>query len=78
MRNFVQRWMLPVLAVSLLTACAGVNSNPATTCPPIKEYNRKFQNKLADEIESAPVDAAFPVVIQDYGVLRAQIREGCP
>ena len=78
MRNFVQLWMLPVLVVSLLTACAGANSNPATTCPPIKKYDRKFQNKLADEIEAAPEDAAFPVAIQDYGVLRAQIRESCP
>ncbi|AGH98929.1 hypothetical protein A11S_2131 [Micavibrio aeruginosavorus EPB] len=78
MRNFVQRWMLPVLAVSLLTACAGANSNPATTCPPIKEYDRKFQNKLADEIEAASGNAAFPVAVQDYGVLRAQIRESCP
>ncbi len=78
MRNFVQRWMLPVLVVSLLTACAGANSNPATTCPPIKNYDRKFQNKLVDEIEAAPADAAFPVAVQDYGVLRAQIRESCP
>jgi hypothetical protein len=53
MRNFVPRWMLPVLAVSLLTACAGANSNPATACPPIKEYSREFQRKLADEIEAA-------------------------
>ena len=69
--------MLPVLVVSLLTACAGVNSNPATACPPIKDYDRKLQNKLADEIEEASPDAAFPVVLQDYGLLRAQIREGC-
>lgn len=72
MRNFVPRWMLPVLAVSLLTACAGANSNPATTCPPIKEYDRKFQNKLADEIEAASPDAVFPVVVQDYSLLRDQ------
>ena len=72
MRNFVPRWMLPALAVSLLTACAGVNSNPATACPPIKEYDRKFQNKLADEIEAASPDAVFPVALQDYGLLRAQ------
>lgn len=74
MRNFVLRWMLPVLAVSLLTACAGANSNPATACPPIKEYDRKFQNKLADEIEAASPDAAFPVAIQDYSVIREQLK----
>lgn len=70
--------MLPVLAVSLLTACAGANSNPATTCPPIREYDREFQRKLADEIEAAPADAAFPVVVQDYGLVRIQIRNACP
>lgn len=70
--------MLPALAVSLLTACAGANSNPVTACPPIKGYDRKFQSKLADEIEAASPDAAFPVVVQDYGLLRIQIREGCP
>ena len=74
MRNFVPRWMLPVLAVSLLTACAGANSNPATTCPPIKEYSREFQRKLADEINAAPANAAFPVAIQDYSVLREQLK----
>lgn len=77
MRNFVPHWMLPVLALSLLTACAGVNSNPDTTCPPIKEYDRKFQNKLADEIEAAPANAAFPVAVQDYTLLRMQIRKPC-
>jgi hypothetical protein len=71
MRNFVPRWMLPVLAVSLLTACAGVSSNPATVCPPIKEYDRKFQNKLADEIEAASDDAVWPLVVQDYSKMRS-------
>ncbi len=74
MPNFVPRWMLPVLAASLLTACAGASSNPATVCPPIKEYSREFQRKLADEIEAAPADAAFPVVIQDYISLRLQLN----
>jgi hypothetical protein len=58
-----------------LTACAGVNSNPITACPPIKEYSREFLRKLADEIEVAAVDAVFPVVVQDYYLLRAQIRK---
>jgi len=32
---------------------------------------------LADEIEAAPADAVFPTALQDYAVLRAQIRQGC-
>lgn len=77
MRNFVPRWMLPVLAVSLLTACAGASFNPATTCPPIKEYSLEFQRKLADEIEAAFSDDAFPVAVQDYALLRTQIKKSC-
>lgn len=74
MRNFVPRWMLLVLAVSLLTACAGVNSNPATACPPIKKYSREFQSKLADEIEAASDKAIWPLVVQDYSLLRNQLK----
>jgi len=54
-----------------------VNSNPAAACPPLRDYSRDFQAKLADEIETASVDAAFPVAMQDYGLLRAQIRQSC-
>jgi hypothetical protein len=51
MPNFVRRWMLLVIAVSLLTACATANSDPDCVCPPIRKYDREFQRKLADEIE---------------------------
>jgi hypothetical protein len=61
-----------------LTACARGSSNPATVCPPIKEYSREFQNKLANEIEAASTDATFPVAVQDYALLRMQIQKGCP
>ncbi|MBL0849322.1 MAG: hypothetical protein EU981_04545 [Candidatus Liberibacter ctenarytainae] len=59
MPKFVQCWMLPVLAAILLTACAGVNFNPACVCPPIRKYDREFQRKLADEIEAASVSAVW-------------------
>lgn len=78
MLNFVRRWMLPAIAASLLTACAAVNSNPACVCPPIRQYDRDFQRKLAAEIEVAPANAAFPVALQDYALLRMQNRKGCP
>ena len=41
------------------------------------DLSADIQRKLADEIEAAPVDAAFPDAVQDYAVLRAQIRQGC-
>lgn len=67
--------MLLAIAVSLLTACATANSDPASVCPPVKKYDREFQRRLADEIESAPADAAFPVALQDYAILRLQTQK---
>jgi hypothetical protein len=36
-----------------------------------------FQQRLADEIKAAPADAAFPVALQDYALIRHQLRQ-CP
>ena len=77
MPKFVLHWMFLVLALSLLTGCGEGSSSPVTACPPIKEYGREFQRKLADEIEAAPAEAVFPVVLQDYALLRHQIRAEC-
>ena len=74
MPNFVQRLMPLVIVTSLLTGCAGINSNPDCVCPPVKEYNHKFQSKLAQEVKGAPTDAAFPAALQDYALLRTQLR----
>lgn len=49
----------------------------ATTCLPVKEYSRDFQNQLADEVDAAPPNAAFLLALQDYAMLRAQARVGC-
>jgi len=50
------------------------NSDPACVCPPVKQYDRAFQTKLAQEIEAAPEDVAFPIALQDYALMRAQAR----
>lgn len=76
MPNFVPRWTLPAAVMSLLTACAMVNSD-SVNCLPVKEYSRAFQNRLADEIVAAAPDAAFPLALQDYALLRAQAHAGC-
>lgn len=73
MLNYKQRLMLLVLAASLLTSCGTTNSS-VDTAPPLRQYSSAFQRKLADEIENATPDAAFPVAIQDYSVLRTQVR----
>lgn len=74
MHNSVLRLMLLALAVSLLAACVTANSDPACVCPPIKEYDREFQRKLADEIEAAPDNAIWPLVVQDYALIRNTVR----
>ncbi len=65
--------MLLALAMSLLNACTGANSSPGCVCPPIKEYSKEFQRKLAKEIKASSKDAAFPVALTDYGALRLQL-----
>ena len=69
--------MLLAVVLSLSTGCVRESSNGVTACPPIKEYNRAFQHKLEAEIESAPGDAHFPIALQDYALLRHQIRASC-
>ena len=77
MINFVPQWKLLGLVLTLLTGCVRESSSPVTVCPPLKEYTRKFQLKLADEIEAASMDAIFPIALQDYALLRHQVRAGC-
>ena len=77
MINFVQQWKLLGAVLILLSGCTKENCNPVCVAPPLKEYTREFQEKLAQEIGEAPLDAVFPLVIQDYAMLRHQIRAGC-
>lgn len=67
--------MLLALALISLSGCGTASSNPACVCPPIKEYSKEQRIKLANEIKAAPTDATFPDVVQDYAVLRSQLRE---
>lgn len=75
MPNFAQRLTLLALALNLLTACGTASSNPACVCPPIKEYSREFQDKLAKEIEAAPNNAVFLKALEDYELERGQLRQ---
>lgn len=74
MPNFVQRWMLLALVLTLLNACGTASSNPACVCPPIKEYSRDFQKRLAEEIKATKETSAIMEVLMDYAKIRDQIR----
>ncbi len=71
----------------LLTSCAKVNSRPAPTNvqPPLIDYSTAFQVQLALEYESDPRPpcprqilvsdcSAAKAAVDDYGLLRAQVR----
>ena len=64
------------LATSWLTACATVGSERAgaAVCPPVVEYDRKFQTRTAEEVVHLPEDSALAAMMEDYAVMRDQAR----
>ena len=77
MINFAPQWKPLAVVLIYLSGCTKESCNPVCVAPPLKEYTREFQEKLAAEIERALPDAVFPLTIQDYALLRHQIRVGC-
>ena len=70
-----------VLGIALisLSGCATVGSDAAgevAVCPPVVEYDQAFRERAAGEIELLPDRSNIERIMQDYLVLRAQIR-GC-
>lgn len=65
---------LLTLVASSLTACATAEvSNPCRFIV-LKDYDKAFNMKLADEVEAAPASAAWPEIVVDYAGLRDQVR----
>jgi len=59
--------------LALLAGCAPTRS----ACPPLKEYDPGFVERLAGELETLPA-AGYPATyeaIADYRLLRALVRE---
>ena len=70
-------WMPPraalVIAMLLLTACAGVGSDaPPGACPPVVEYSRAEQARVAEEVAALPEGALIVEWLADYAVLRTR------
>jgi hypothetical protein len=58
-----------------LTACAGVSSDaPPSACPPVVDYSRAEQARVAEEVEALPEGAMIVSWLADYAVLRSQLR----
>lgn len=67
------------LATSLLTGCATGISEPriGTVCPPVVEYTREFQARVAEELGMLPEGFAIAEMLADYSVMRDQARTAC-
>ena len=61
----------------LLTACAQTvyRTKLEIYCPTIKQYDERFNNQLADELESLPAaSTAIDEAVKNYIYLRDRIR----
>ncbi len=58
------------IALAALAACARTISS----CPPIVEYDQATRDRAADELQLLPEDSAIERLLDDYAVLRAQVR----
>ena len=59
----------------LLSGCAGVGSDtPPSACPPVVDYSRAEQARVADEVAALPEGAVIVGWLADYAVLREQAR----
>ena len=64
-----------VIMTILLTACATGGSDTASSaCPPLVEYSRAEQDRMADEVAALPEGAVIGEWLADYAVLRQQVR----
>jgi hypothetical protein len=66
------KWLAMSSAVTLLTACATVPSEPA--CPALPTYPRALMTRAGDELDRLPEGSALAVLVTDYGRIRAACR----
>jgi len=67
-----------VIAMSLLSACAtaGFEGSGFAACPPVVEYSRELQARVAKELALLPDGSTVVEMMADHAVLREQAR-GC-
>lgn len=64
-----------VIAMISLSACARVDSDVTpSACPPLVEYSRAEQTRVAEELAALPEGAVITEWLADYAVLRDQAR----
>ena len=75
----VRCWMQPTAALAaatiLLSGCEGVGfDRPPSACPPVVEYSRAEQVRVAVELAALPDGAKIIEWLADYAVLQDQAR----
>ena len=79
MQSAAKCWTPPrvalVIAMIFLTGCARVGSEAQpSACPPVVDYSRAEQTRLADEDAALPEGAVIVGWLADYAVLRDQVQ----
>jgi hypothetical protein len=67
-------WSKIFALVAFSIVFASCAPSVVVTCPPLREYDRAFMSRLADEMEAAAEDSAMVKAIIDYRMLRDVIR----
>ena len=75
----VKCWRPPAAALAaamiFLAACEGAGfEGPRGACPPVVDYSRAEQARVASEVASLPESALITEWLADYAVLREQVR----
>jgi len=50
------------------------SETPPSACPPVVDYSRAEQGRLAEEVAALPEEARIVDWLADYAVLREQAR----
>lgn len=66
-----RRMIALAIALTALAACAPAISS---SCPPLVEYDHATRDRAADELELLPEGSAIERLLDDYAVLRDQVR----
>lgn len=74
-RCWMRQRAVLVIGTILLSGCAGVGFEGGTgVCPPVVEYSRAEQARVANEVAALPESAVTAEWLADYSVMREQAR----
>lgn len=74
-RCWTQPLAVLVIAMSWLTGCETVGSDPLpSACPAVVEYSRAEQARVAEEVAALSEGMLIVGWLSDYSALRAQAR----